>query len=565
MDETKELALEKLDVSPDLGHRLEVERQRLSTAARELLGTGDRTERAAAFAIETILPLTRFERGFILVTSVDANGTVSALRPLAARELRDQRWTDVPNPEFAVIYTVVARALASGSLLTIGDALLQPTRDGESTPRTVLCFPFELTSNETGVLYLDRALGGGDVSSEELFLFREFVERCLLLVARSYALRELGRARASASAGTESGATSEPGTASVADEDGAEAPAGDAEDDIPDFYGIVGRDPKLTKLIDVVGKVKDNDLSLCIIGESGTGKELLARAIHRAGARSEANFVGENCGAITESLLESELFGHVKGAFTGADEDRQGLFEVANGGTLFLDEIGDMSEGMQRKLLRVLQEGVIRPIGGKDSVKVDVRVISASNRDLKALVDKGTFRADLFYRLNVITLELPPLRERAGDIPLLIRKFTSEVCREEGVRRQFSESALTALEQYSWPGNVRELRNLVRRVVLTSKRRVIARKEVAEFLQLEGPVAHSGENIYRDDSHVVLRIPARDTFNGLIDECERLILEHALGECSWNKSKVTKVLKIPRQSLYNKIAKYDLQRKWGDE
>jgi DNA-binding NtrC family response regulator len=300
------------------------------------------------------------------------------------------------------------------------------------------------------------------------------------------------------------------------------------------------------------------------VGESGTGKELLARAIHGAGKRRDKLFVGENCGAISETLLESELFGHTKGAFTGADEDRKGLFEVANGGTLFLDEIGDMSESMQRKLLRVLEEGEIRPIGSKDTITVDVRVIAASNRDLKSLVQKGVFRADLYYRLNVITLELPPLRERAADIPLLLEEFTAEVCREEGITRRFSESAAKALEQYTWPGNVRELRNVVRRVLITSPRRIVARKEVAEYLRSRGPVSHSGKCIERDGAQVVLRIPARESFNEIIDECEKAVLEHALEECAWNKSRVTKVLKIPRQSLYNKIAKYDLQRNWDE-
>jgi transcriptional regulator with GAF, ATPase, and Fis domain len=276
-------------------------------------------------------------------------------------------------------------------------------------------------------------------------------------------------------------------------------------------------------------------------------------------------FVAENCGAIAESLLESELFGHVKGAFTGADEDKKGLFEIASGGTLFLDEIGDMSEGMQRKLLRVLQEGVIRPVGGKSTVRTDARVICASNRDLRHLVEKGKFRADLFYRLNVITIEIPPLRERPGDIRLLVAHVSAAVSREERVRKRFTRSAMKALVEYSWPGNVRELHNVVRRAILTAPGRLIARKDLHGLLRAETASPRSGENVERDDEDLILRIPVRDSFNEIIDECERVILVNCLKQCGWNKSKVTKALRIPRQSLYNKIAKYNLEREWGTD
>ena len=260
-----------------------------------------------------------------------------------------------------------------------------------------------------------------------------------------------------------------------------------------EFYGMITRDEKLKKVFRIIEKVKDSNLNVSIVGESGTGKELLARAVHQASSRRDKPFVAENCGSIPENLLESELFGHLKGSFTGAEEDRKGLFELADGGVLFLDEIGDMSEGMQRKLLRVLQEGVVRPIGGKRTIKADVRVICASNRDLKQLVREKSFRADLYYRVNVITMELPPLRDRPGDIPLLVELFARQVSEEEGITKRFSDSVVKAFAEYSWPGNLRELRNVMRSVMLTCSSRLIARKDVTKLLSPAGTAPYSGQ------------------------------------------------------------------------
>ena len=556
MDDTKDLRADQLNeaVSSEAGHGRVV-----SPDVREFVNglvALDRSyEQVATRLLEAVLALAEFERGSLLTVAVAADGGSADLETIAARRRRlvegQLQWTDVQSAEFSVNQSVLARSLVLDRPLTVADSLLS---GGDGRQGSIVCHPFVLTPTTKGVLYLESR--SGELSAAELKAVQTLAEASLPLVARSFLLNECSRLQ-EVTTGTPEDRASED------DESGADSEAA-PEIEVEDFYGIVGQDDKLAKIFRVIDKIKDNDLNVCIIGESGTGKELFARAIHSAGTRSDRMFVGENCGAISETLLESELFGHVRGAFTGADDDRQGLFELANGGTLFLDEIGDMSESMQRKLLRVLQEGLIRPIGSKETIAVDVRVISASNRDLKTLVQKGTFRADLFYRLNVITIELPPLRERAADIPLLVERFCAEVCAAEGVVRRFSESAARALASYTWPGNVRELRNVVRRAMLTSTRRLVARKEVAEYLNTSGPVAHSGKNIERDDGQIVLRIPARETFNEIIDECERVVLSHALEECAWNKSKVTKVLKIPRQSLYNKIAKYDLKREWAD-
>jgi DNA-binding NtrC family response regulator len=473
------------------------------------------------------------------------------LEPVAARMRRghgaQEAWASVRNAEFAVNRTVIARALASPQPVGMNDCLLQPTTDGDEQHRAVVCMAFDVAPSIKGVLYLDRGLGQGPPVELELEPFAAACARLGPIFSRGHLASRLAQLES-------------PGESGAA-EAGEEAAPEIGE--IPSFHGIVGRSEKLQKIFAMLQKIKDSDLSVCIFGESGTGKELMARAIHETSRRREKLFIAENCGAIPESLLESELFGHMRGSFTGADEDKKGLFELASGGTLFLDEISDMSEGMQRKLLRVLQEGMVRPIGGKGTTRVDVRVVCASNRDLKTLVQKGTFRADLYYRLNVITIEVPPLRERPDDIPILVAHFAAQTENEEGVRRRFSQSALRALCEYPWPGNIRELRNVVRRAMVTSSRRLIARKDLTPFLSRIGATPRSGDNIEQDEDTLLLRIPRRESFNEIIEECERIVLENALKQCAWNKSKVTQALKIPRQSLYNKIAKYHLERVWS--
>lgn len=232
----------------------------------------------------------------------------------------------------------------------------------------------------------------------------------------------------------------------------------------PGAYGILGASPAMKKAFDLLNKILPTNLPVLILGESGTGKELFARALHFHGPRAKAAFLSENCAAIPENLLESELFGHVKGAFTGAVKDRLGHFRSADQGTLFLDEIGDMPLGMQSKLLRVLQEGEVRPVGGTRDFKVDVRVVAATHRDLKRMVGEGRFREDLFFRLNVLALPLPPLRERAGDVRLLSDFFLRMAQRDTPQRIvEIEEDAVQALEAWSWPGNVRQLENELRR------------------------------------------------------------------------------------------------------
>jgi len=555
----KQRALDIEDASPAeqaLADRLDALVQTLLYGPQDVVVMGEAM-------LEGILDLLGFERGFVVAAGEvvarpsqkePEHGEILASR-LRRAEGGSAAWGSVRNPEFAVSRALIKRAVQTREPILVNDCLIPSAQTAEAQHRSVICQSFELSRGMIVVLYLDRGLGTGELGETERGILRSFAERCFVVFLRAYALVELEKLRAKVGSRAREEAP-EPGG-----EDEPEEPAILPEES-PSFFGIVGQDEKLQKIFHVIHKIKDSDLSVCIFGESGTGKELLARAIHEAGNRRQFPFVAENCGAIPENLLESELFGHVKGAFTGADEDKKGLFETATRGTLFLDEIGDMSEGMQRKLLRVLQEGVVRPIGGKQPIKVDVRVICASNRDLKTLVQKGVFRADLYYRLNVITLELPPLRERAGDIPALIGHLASKICQEEGIRKRFSQSALRACSEYPWPGNIRELRNVLRRVLITSPGRIVVRKDLKGYLSGVSASPRSGENIERDDKDLILRVPVKESFNEIIEECERVVLLNALKQCAWNKSRVTKALKIPRQSLYNKIAKYDLVRDW---
>jgi transcriptional regulator with PAS, ATPase and Fis domain len=237
--------------------------------------------------------------------------------------------------------------------------------------------------------------------------------------------------------------------------------------------GIVGRSAAMVKLARMIARVSASHANVLVEGESGTGKELVARAIHTTGPRGAGAFIGENCAALSESLIESELFGHVRGAFTGAERDRRGLFALADGGTLFLDEVGDMSGRIQAKLLRVLQEGEFRPLGGREVIRTDLRIISATNRELGPMVERGEFRADLYYRLNVVGLRLAPLRERVEDIPLLAEHFLSRVKGGGAVARGISREALEMLSRYPWPGNVRELQNVMERAAVMASSAVI--------------------------------------------------------------------------------------------
>ncbi len=318
-----------------------------------------------------------------------------------------------------------------------------------------------------------------------------------------------------------------------------------------DYSIIVGNSPRMIEIFQILDRIATSNAPVLINGESGTGKELIANAVHRNSSRRDQPFISENCGALTETLLESELFGYMKGAFTGATKDSKGLFELATGGTLFLDEVGDMSPTMQKKLLRVLQENVVRRVGGKELIDVDVRIISATNKDLQEEVRQGNFREDLYYRLNVINLKLPPLRERREDVPDLVRHFLQVLDEEHGDHKEIDSRALEKLEEYDWPGNIRELQNEVKRLYALSDGE-IGVDALSETILLRGS---------EQTTLAELKTNLVDlTLKQAVELVEEQIIRASLVECRGNKSLVAKKLAVPKTSLYNKINKYNLNR-----
>ncbi len=314
-------------------------------------------------------------------------------------------------------------------------------------------------------------------------------------------------------------------------------------------FAMVGDAPSLQQVRDLITRVGPTGARVLITGENGSGKELVARALHETSPRNTRAFVELNCAAIPSELIESELFGHMKGSFTGAVQDRAGKFEQADGGTLFLDEVGDLSLPAQAKLLRVLQEGVVTRIGGSRAITVDVRVLAATNKDLRAEISGARFREDLLYRLNVVEIHVPPLRERLGDVPALVRYFAERLGAQAGVAaRKFDEGAISRLQRRSWPGNIRELRNAVERLLILALGRVVTSADVDRLL----PPDEGGE--------VHLTPAEPQTFETFKQDAERQFLAQKLRDHDWNVSETARVLRMPRSNLYKKIERYGLKR-----
>jgi DNA-binding NtrC family response regulator len=312
------------------------------------------------------------------------------------------------------------------------------------------------------------------------------------------------------------------------------------------FENLVGQSEKMQKVFDVVARVSDLSANVLILGESGTGKEMIARAIHVHGPRAQGPFIPLNCAAIPETLLESELFGYVRGAFTDARRDRPGLFQEAEGGVLFLDEISEISPALQAKLLRVIEDKEVRPLGSNKAVKVDVRLLSATNRDLEQLVQEGVFRQDLYYRLNVIRLELPPLRDRPEDIPLLADHFLNKFAKTSkravsGIRKD----ALAALMRYSWPGNVRELEHAIERAVLLGNQPMI------------GPEDLPGSCVSVDSPSGPLTAALARAYT--LRDLEREYIQRVLEDTNGNKTEAAKILGVDRTTLYRKLEDYKIK------
>lgn len=314
-----------------------------------------------------------------------------------------------------------------------------------------------------------------------------------------------------------------------------------------DFTNMVGKTDKIQELFRLVKDIAVTNTTVLIFGESGVGKELIANAIHYNSPRVKRPFVKINCGVLAESLLESELFGHVRGAFTGAIKDKIGRFELANGGTLFLDEIGDISLNMQLKLLRVLQEGEFERVGGTETLKVDVRIIAATNKNLEKAIQEGAFRQDLYYRLNVIPIEVPPLRERREDIKYLVHHFIDKFNRVYGKNiREIEPKAIELIEGYDYPGNIRELENLIERIVVLDKTGIIKVSDLPTYIRY-GSKEKSEENLDLSRG-----------FGSIVEHYERNLIIKALEKHNFNKFQTAKALQMNRSTFMSKLKKYNI-------
>lgn len=341
-----------------------------------------------------------------------------------------------------------------------------------------------------------------------------------------------------------------------------DAPAQGAGDGMP----LVGRSPAMQGVYRMITRVLRNDLTVLVTGESGTGKELVAEAIHQLGSRRTGPFVAVNTAAIPHDLIESELFGHEKGAFTGAVAQAIGKFEQANGGTLFLDEIGDMPAEAQTRLLRALQSGRIRRVGGRQEISVDVRIIAATNRDLAPMIEAGKFREDLFYRLNVVPIELPPLRERREDIDVLSQHFLAQAAEDGLPRRQLTPDAIASLEGRNWRGNVRELRNVMYRLALMSREDMIDATTLTEILGKEKPLALDPDGDRDDGIAKALEVwlvreepPSGTVYASALAAFEKPLIEHALGRTGGNQLRAAKLLGINRNTLRKRIGELAIE------
>ena len=490
--------------------------------------------------IDTIVSLTDAERGFLLLRGRD--GT---LRARSARNV-DRRSLD--SDDLRVSRSIAEQVVATGAPVLTVDAQSDERFDTAASVhalrlRSILAVPLRVKGEAVGAVYVDDQLRPGAFGEGALEMALAVADQAAIAIENTRLLSENKRRQRKIERLNRQLRRELDSQRGELDQLRREVDGQRRELATKYSYdAIIARSAAMAKVFSILDRVTDSDVPVVIQGESGTGKELVARAIHFNGPRKERAFVTENCGAIPETLLESVLFGHVKGAFTGADRERKGLFEVASGGTLLLDEISEMSPAMQAKLLRVLQEGELRPVGGNATVAVDVRVITSSNRDLAELVRGGEFREDLFYRLNVITVRLPPLRERAEDVPLLVEHFVEKHGggRVSGVDR----AALRRLVAHRWPGNVRQLENeVMRAVVLTDD--LIGEEHLS-------PEIVEGAAVDRPDD---LDLKAQ------VEALERELLGRALERFDFNQTKAAAALGLSRYGLQKKLTRYAMRRK----
>jgi transcriptional regulator with GAF, ATPase, and Fis domain len=495
-----------------------------------LLASQLRLGQLLPMALDITIAMTGADRAFLML--YDQHGD------LGIRAARNSHKADLPAADFQGSTSVVGKVVEQKKALCLTDLSTHPEFSPAQSVRAMklqsaICLPLWMTPPEGGVsgllgiLYLDSLVSGSPLQEEHLQLMQALANHLSISIENAHLFGEVERQK------------DEIAQLNVRLQQKVERQAGNLSEmriilaetqrELAKVYGlgnIIGGSKPMRKVYQILERVVRTDATVLILGESGTGKELVARYIHYNGPRAEKPMLCVNCSAFNESLLESELFGHRKGAFTGAMDNKMGLFELAHEGTLFLDEVGNMSLEMQKKLLRVLEDGEVRPVGGRESFRVNVRIIAATNVDLKELVAREKFRDDFYFRLNVLTIQIPPLRERREDIPLLVDYFSQKISSElQRSLRPPPEEIMQWFMEYDWPGNVRELENELRRVFI-----------------LESDYEHPGASGREEDL-------------SLISAEKRAILK-ALEAANGNKSRAAEILGMPRSTFYLKLARY---------
>ncbi|MFO1518301.1 MAG: sigma-54 dependent transcriptional regulator [bacterium] len=519
--------------------------ERLSSLNRELLYEED-MERVLNRLMDTALELAHAQNGFLVLKSAEEGGALPGFSVSVARNFSKEA---LESEEFKISLSAIREAMEKGEAVLTDNALADPRfRDAKSVQlhqlKSILALPVIGKDEVMGVFYLDQPLESGLIDPETLTALKTFSDLAALALQKAKMIEALSRE-----------VEAQTGQLKQMEREVAENRLKLKHE----YSEIVGRSPRMLQVLSLVDKITESKVPVWIYGESGTGKESIARALHFNSSRAKFPFVTENCSALPETLLESELFGHKKGAFTHADRDKKGILEYAHKGTIFLDEIADMSLNLQAKLLRFLQEGEIRPIGSNEVIKVDVRVVSASNKDLQAWVEEEKFREDLFFRLNGITVPLPPLRERKEDIPLLTEYFLKKISeREKREMIRVHSDVLRVFMDYPWPGNIRELQNTLETAVLFVENDTLNTKS----LQFKPVLFGKKKGIKTATSKTL----ARETMD---PDMERLLL--TLRDQGYHKGNTARALGISRRNLYDKLEKYgvplELQalRKFIDE